>query len=104
MHIVILIVLLLALIVGPGLWVKAIMKRYSRPADRYPWSGSELARRLLDSLGLHHVGTETSDVGDHYDPENKVVRLTPQNYEDRSLTAVTIAAHEVGHALQDAQG
>jgi Zn-dependent membrane protease YugP len=104
MHFVILIVLLLALIVGPGLWVKAIMKRYSRPADRYPWSGGELARRLLDSLDLHKVGTETSDVGDHYDPEHKVVRLTPQNYEGRSLTAVTVAAHEVGHALQDARG
>ena len=65
---------------------------------------SELARLLLDSIGLHKVGTETSDVGDHYDPEHKVVRLTPQNYEGRSLTAVTIAAHEVGHALQDARG
>ncbi len=104
MHLLILIVLLVALIVGPGLWVKAIMKRYSQPADRYPWSGSELARRLLDSLGLDQVRTETSDVGDHYDPVEKVVRLTPQNYEGRSLTAVTIAAHEVGHALQDARG
>ena len=104
MHFVILIVLLLALVVGPGLWVKAIMKRYSLPADRYPWSGGELARRLLDSLGLHQVGAETSDVGDHYDPEGKVVRLTPQNYDGHSLTAVTIAAHEVGHALQDARG
>ncbi len=104
MHFVILIVLLLALVVGPGLWVKAIMKRYSLPADRYPWSGGELARLLLDSLDLHQVGTETSEIGDHYDPEDKVVRLTPQNYDGRSLTAVTVAAHEVGHALQDARG
>ena len=104
MHLIILIVLLIALVVGPGLWVKAIMKRYSHPADRYPWSGGELARRLLDSLGLHQVGTETSDIGDHYDPEDKVVRLTAENFDGHSLTAVTVAAHEVGHALQDARG
>ncbi len=46
---------------------------------------------------------ETPD-GDHYDPREKVVRLTPGNLNGRSLTAVTVAAHEVGHALQDASG
>jgi Zn-dependent membrane protease YugP len=80
------------------------MERYSRPADRYPDTGAETARKLLDSFELQQVGVELSESGDHYDPENKMVRLMAQNLDGRSLTAVTIAAHEVGHALQDAQG
>lgn len=104
MHIVILVILLIAVILGPGLWVRRVMERYSRPADRYPDTGAETARKLLDSFELQQVGVELSESGDHYDPENKVVRLMAQNLDGRSLTAVTIAAHEVGHAVQDAQG
>jgi len=104
MHIVIVTLGLLALILGPGFWVKAVMSRYSHPADRYPTSGGDLARALLDRLGLHDVGTEATEQGDHYDPLKKVVRLSPANFEGRSLTAVTVAAHEVGHALQDSRG
>jgi Zn-dependent membrane protease YugP len=59
---------------------------------------------LLDALGLRNVTTEVTDRGDHYDPLAKAVRLTTDNFNGRSLTAVTIAAHEVGHALQDARG
>lgn len=104
MHILIIIVVLLGLIIGPGVWVRRVMERYSQPADRYPNSGSETARQLLDSLNLHAVPVEVTDSGDHYDPIEKVVRLSVANFEGHSLTAVTIAAHEVGHALQDAQG
>jgi Zn-dependent membrane protease YugP len=104
MHIVILVILLIAVILGPGLWVRRVMERYSQPADRYPHSGGETARKLLDSLDLQQVGVEISDSGDHYDPEHKMVRLTAANLDGHSLTAITIAAHEVGHALQDASG
>lgn len=104
MHIVILTLLVLAIILGPGLWVKSVMARYSFPADRYSKSGGAIARELLDHLGLQNVATETTDKGDHYDPLKKVVRLSEANFDGRSLTAVTVAAHEVGHALQDARG
>jgi len=104
MHIVILILLVIALIVGPGVWVNAVMARYRHPAGRYQSTGAETARSLLDGLGLHEVRTESTETGDHYDPIEKVVRLSQSNYEGRSLTAITVAAHEVGHALQDAHG
>ncbi len=104
MHLVILVLLLFGLILGPGLWVKSVMARYSIPANRYERTGGETARDLLNHLGLNSVRTETTERGDHYDPIEKVVRLSPQNFDGRSLTAVTIAAHEVGHALQDARG
>jgi Zn-dependent membrane protease YugP len=104
MHLVILITLLFLLVIGPGLWVTRVMKRYHLPVDRYAYSGSQTARRLLDSLGLQDVAVEEADIGDHYDPEARAVRLSPANYKERSLTAVTVAAHEVGHALQHASG
>lgn len=104
MHILIIIVSLLALLIGPGLWVRRVMERYSEPNDRYSYSGAETARQLLDSLDLTGVVVEETENGDHYDPIEKAVRLTPSNYAGHSLTAVTVAAHEVGHAMQDASG
>jgi len=95
---------LLGLVFGPSWWVRRILERYSKPADRYPGTGGELARHLLDELGLHDVGAEITEEGDHYDPLARVVRLTPDKFNGRSLTAVTVAAHEVGHAHQDATG
>jgi Zn-dependent membrane protease YugP len=98
----VIVALLLGLVALPGYWVRAVMRRYSTPANRYPRTGGQTARQLLDSLGLRAVATEVTDQGDHYDPRDKAVRLSPDNFNGRSLTAVTIAAHEVGHALQDA--
>jgi Zn-dependent membrane protease YugP len=100
----ILAIALLALTIVPGLWVQSVMKRYREPANRYPRTGGQTARQLLDALGLRNVVTEVTDRGDHYDPIAKAVRLTADNFNGRSLTAVTVAAHEVGHALQDARG
>ena len=104
MGLLIIALVLLALIVGPGLWVQTVIKRYSLPKDRYPMTGAQTARRLLDAHGLHEVQTEATDQGDHYDPIAKTVRLSDNIFNGRSLAAVTIAAHEVGHAVQDAKG
>ncbi|SDY50187.1 zinc metallopeptidase [Nitrosomonas sp. Nm33] len=100
----ILIILLVVLVVGPSYWVKHIMEKYSQPDDRYSGTGAQLARTLLDQANLQQVRVETTELGDHYDPLEKVVRLTPDKFNGRSLTAITVAAHEVGHALQDRDG
>ncbi|USD62867.1 zinc metallopeptidase [Vibrio sp. SCSIO 43140] len=102
---IILLILIATVVFGPGLWVKHVMEKYSQPADRYreQGSGAELARHLLDSFGLDNVDVEETTQGDHYDPAAKAVRLTPNNYSGHSLTAVTVAAHEVGHAIQDSR-
>ena len=104
MHILIPAVFVFALIFGPGLWVRKVMSRYHSPDDRYDGTGGELARYLLDGNDLHHIKVEETSKGDHYDPLEKVIRLVPENLNGRSLTAVTVAAHEVGHSLQDAAG
>lgn len=96
--------IVLAIVFGPGIWVRRVLERYSSPADRYAGTGAQLARYLLDKRGLGSVAVEASDQGDHYDPLAKAVRLTPDKYDGRSLTAITVAAHEVGHAVQDSEG
>ena len=71
-----------------------------------PLSGAAAARHILDSAGATDVDIEpvAGQLSDHYDPQAKVLRLSEQVYGERSLAAVGIAAHEAGHALQDAQG
>ena len=104
MPILLFIIVLLALIVGPSLWVNAVMVRYRIPGNRYAKTGAETAQDLLVRAGVHGVKIEVTDAGDHYDPLEKTVRLTETNHSGKSLTALTIAAHEVGHAIQDARG
>ena len=102
MHIVILILLLLTIVFGPHLWAQYTFKRYSKPRDDLAGNGAELAKHLLTRLDMPHVKVEqTEENEDHYDPEDKAVRLGPKNFGVKSLTAITVAAHEVGHAIQD---
>lgn len=70
-----------------------------------PLSGAAAARHILDSAGLHNVAIERigGQLSDHYDPKAKVLRLSPDVYSERTAAAVGIAAHEAGHAIQDAR-
>lgn len=104
MYILVITALLLLLLFGPHVWVQAVLKRYSAQRDEFPGNGGEFARHLLNRLDLAQVTVEASDQGDHYDPRTKSVRLTPDKLNGKSLTAITVAAHEVGHALQDKLG
>ena len=102
--IVVVIILLLAIFILPNMWAKWVLARHSRGRDDYPGSGAELADHLLRRLGIEGVEVEVSEHGDHYDPQARRVRLSRENYAGRSLTAVTVAAHEVGHAIQHHEG
>lgn len=96
---------ILALILGPQFWVRHIMDRHAADRPDLPGTGGELARHLLDRYGLEKVSVETTAPGsDHYDPDARIVRLSPGNHDGRSITAVAVAAHEVAHAIQHAQG
>lgn len=96
--------LILGIVFLPGVWVQHVLSRYAEPADRYSGTGSQLARHLLNKYDMEHVKVEETKEGDHYDPNDKAVRLTADKFSGRSLTAITVAAHEVGHALQDKNG
>lgn len=101
MHIIIGILVLLAIIIGPKYLAANALRRHSEPRDYLPGTGGDLARNLLKELGLSEVKVELSEGPDHYDPESKSVRLSQSNLVGKSLTAVAVAAHEVGHAIQD---
>lgn len=98
---ILLIIIILAIIFGPQFWASHTFKRYAKPLDRIPGTGGELARHLLDRFEMQDVGVEkTKPGGDHYDPSSRMVRLSPDNFDQKSLTAIAVAAHEVGHAIQ----
>ena len=94
---------LVALIALPGLWARHVLERYGRD-EYFSGTGIDLAGILVRDLNLDGVRVETTELGDHYDPAEKVVRLNIASTGKRSLTAVVVAAHEVGHALQDQSG
>jgi len=100
--IIIIIALVLLLLIGPQLWAKAVLKRYSAPRQDFPGNGEEFVRHLIKQLQLTFVSLEATQGGDHYDPLTNTVRLSAENMTERSLTAVVVGAHEVGHALQHA--
>ena len=87
------------------MWVKSAYARASKIATRSGMSGAEAARRIMQASGIQGVDIEPvqGHLSDHYDPKHKVLRLSPEVYSGRSLASVGIAAHEVGHAIQDAK-
>ncbi len=101
------------LIAAPGLLlalyasfkVKSTFARYDRVALSRPMSGAEVARELLRRAGIRDVRVEPHDgfLTDHYDPSARVVRLSGRVFSGRSVSAVGVAAHEVGHAIQHAR-
>jgi Zn-dependent membrane protease YugP len=90
-----------------GLWAQARVKSAFARANQVPapMTGAVAARYVLDSAGLQNVDIQPVEgfLSDHYDPRSKVLRLSPPVYQGRSMAAVGIAAHEAGHAIQDAK-
>jgi hypothetical protein len=97
------IVLIIVVIFVPQFWSKYILNKYNRH-EYFSGSGLDLANILLDRMNLSEVRVEETDLGDHYDPLGKVVNLSHRNCRKKTLTAVVVATHEVGHALQDQLG
>ena len=103
MHWLIILGILLLVLMGPQFWVQYVLKRHNlKDEQNFPGSGADFARHLLMRMGLPEVKVEVTDIGDHYDPETRTVRLTQDKFDRRTLTAITVAAHEVGHAIQHA--
>ena len=103
MILLILILLLAALILGPQQWAKYILTKHSKPRDDIQGTGGQFIKHLRKKFNLEYLKLEASNVGDHYDPMRKTIRLSESNLNGQSLTAVAVAAHEFGHALQHAK-
>ncbi|MDM5359491.1 Zn-dependent membrane protease YugP [Peribacillus sp. B2I2] len=83
--------------------VKSTYKKYTKVPASSGMNGAETARAILDQNGLFNVRVEETPgmLSDHYDPRDKTVRLSTDNYHGHSVAGVAVAAHEVGHAIQD---
>jgi uncharacterized protein len=96
-----------ALISGAAaLWVRSSYSKYSKKMSASGLTGAQTARMILDRNNLTGVRVEpvAGQLTDHYDPRSKVIRLSEGNFRNNSIAAVSVAAHECGHAIQDASG
>jgi hypothetical protein len=98
-----LIIVAIIVLFGPHLWARHVLNRYNRQ-EYFSGSGIDLVQLVLVRLNLNEVTVEMTDTGDHYDPAGKTIRLTKSVCGRKTLTAVVVAAHEVGHAIQDQSG
>lgn len=85
--------------------ISSTYNKYKRIGIRNGYTGAMVARTILDSSGLSYIRIEmvNRELGDHYDPRDKVLRLSPDVYNGTTIAAAGIAAHEVGHAIQDSK-
>lgn len=86
--------------------VSSVFAKYAKISSASGISGAKAAKYLLERNGITNVSVESVDgkLSDHYDPRSKTVRLSSENYRNSSLSAIAVAAHEVGHAIQDHTG
>lgn len=100
-----LILFTIVLSMGAQFFLSNTYGRWSRVRNARNLTGAEVARDILDANGLQRVPVERvpGQLTDHYDPIKKVVRLSEVNFDNPSLAALAVAAHEVGHAVQDQQ-
>ena len=89
-----------------AIWVRSTYSKYSKQPSASGFPGARVARAILDRNNLSKVRVEpvAGTLTDHYDPRRKVIRLSESNYRSNSIAAVSVAAHECGHAIQDATG
>ncbi len=102
------------LVIGAGMllsmWassrVKSAFAKYSRIRTRSGMTGAQVAQRILQDNGIYDVKIERvpGQLSDHYDPRSKTLRLSEPVFGSDSMAAFGVAAHEVGHAIQHAQG
>ncbi|MCM3761244.1 zinc metallopeptidase [Alkalihalobacillus oceani] len=98
-------ILLLIIPIWAQMKVKSAYRKYSQVPASSGMTGAQVARKILDDNGLFNVRIEEvrGQLTDHYDPRSKVVRLSSDNYHGTSVAGAAVAAHEVGHAMQDAE-
>lgn len=89
---------------GPHFWVRRVLEKHHKPISHMPGTGAELALHLIERFKLEGVSVrEGAENEDHYAPDTKTVCLSPRVFHGKSLSAVAVATHEVGHAIQFAK-
>ncbi len=104
MHIIVIGLAIVSLVFGPQWWIRRTLRRYGQERPDLQGTGGELAEHLIQRFELDGVKVQKGGVGeDYYNPDEKQVSLSPEYYDGRSIAAVAVATHEIGHALQHKQ-
>ena len=88
------------LLVAPVFWLNYILKKNDKILINMPFNGLEFGNDILKEMGLSNVKIEKSLIGDHYDLLERKVKVTEDRLSKKSLTAISIVCHEIGHAIQ----
>ena len=95
--------LLMVLVFGPTIWLNFVFNRHDKILVDMPFTASEFGQDILREKGLERVQIEETNGGDHYDVKENKVRIAKQRLPRKSLTAISIVCHEIGHAIQHAE-
>ena len=93
-------IVLTAILLSPTIWLNYVFKKHNNILEQMPFTGLELGNSILQELGLDHVVIERTSTGDHYDLSQKKVMVQEERLSRKSLTAISIVCHEIGHAIQ----
>ena len=100
MAVVLPILLIVALVFGPQIWVRYVLRRHGGDRPDLQGTGGELAEHLIQRFNLNATVKMGGFGEDYYNPDEHLISLSPEHYDGRSIAAVAVATHEVGHALQ----
>ena len=92
--------LLIVLFFAPVIWLNYVFRKNDKTLINMPFNGLEFGNGVLNELGLHNVKIEKSLIGDHYDLLEKKVKVSEARLSKKSLTAISVVCHEIGHAIQ----
>lgn len=96
-----LILILLSII--PAFWINYVFRKNDEILPNMPFDGSEFGEKLIKELGLKGVCLEKTSIGDHYDPDQRKIKVLENRLNRKSLTSISVICHEIGHAIQHAQ-
>ena len=97
-------VLFLLITIIPVIWINSVFKKNDKILPNMPFDGYEFGDQLIKEFKLHDVRLEKTLIGDHYDLEQKKVKVREERLKRKSLTSISIVCHEIGHAIQHAEG
>ncbi len=95
---------IVVLVFLPQWWVKHVFSAYQGDRDDIPGTGGQLAEHVIATLRIEKASVQVTEKENHFDPTSKTVALTPIFFQGKSLTAITVAAHEIGHLIQLEEG
>lgn len=98
------IAVLVVLVYLPQWWVKRVFAAHQQDREDFPGTAGQLAEHVIETLQIRQASVQVSEQSNHFDPESKTVALIPIYHQGKSLTAITVAAHEIGHLLQLEEG